>query len=135
MRRLFAAIALLVLTPAAWAQFTTVSGTVIDPNGVPYAFGTITATLPTNGVTPLINGNQFSGSGSAGLDRNGSFTMQLADNSLMVPNTLQWVFTVCSGAGTVNPAFGSAPTTTAFNITAGISVIGATFNVDYTCQP
>jgi hypothetical protein len=29
----------------------------------------------------------------------------------------------------------SAPTTTAFNITAAISVIGTTFNVDYRCMP
>lgn len=107
MKKLLLAIVALVLAPAAWAQFTTVTGTVIDPNGVPYAFGTITANLPTNGVTPLINGNQFSGVGSAGLDRTGSFTVQLADNSMMVPSGLKWVFTVCSGAGTVNPAFGT----------------------------
>jgi trimeric autotransporter adhesin len=29
----------------------------------------------------------------------------------------------------------SAPTTTAFNITAGLTIVGATFNVNYVCQP
>jgi hypothetical protein len=40
-----------------------------------------------------------------------------------------------NGGATVFSIGNSAPTTTAFNITAGISVIGATFNVNYTCQP
>ena len=99
---------LLLLPPAlAFGQFTTVSGTVIDPNGIPYAGGTITAKLVLSGVTPTLNGGSFSMTGSAGLSKAGSFTMNLADNSVMVPNTLQWSFTVCSAIGTVNPAIGT----------------------------
>lgn len=108
MRKILLAILLALLAPAAWAQFTTVTGTVTDPNGIPYSGGTITAQLITAGVTPTINGGSFAATGSAGLDTTGSFTMRLADNSVMVPNTLKWSFTVCSAKGTVNPAFGTA---------------------------
>lgn len=44
-------------------------------------------------------------------------------------------FAYMNGGATVFGIGNSAPTTTAFNITAGVSVIGATFNVNYTCQP
>ena len=44
-------------------------------------------------------------------------------------------FASMNGGGTLFSIGNSAPTTTAFNITAGISVIGATFNVNYLCQP
>lgn len=40
-----------------------------------------------------------------------------------------------NGGATLFSIGNSAPTATAFNITAGISVIGATFNVNYVCQP
>lgn len=93
----------------AAAQFTTVTGTVLDPSGIPYAQGTITAALVLTGVTPTLNGGSFSMTGSAGLSNSGSFTMQLADNNVMLPSGLKWQFTVCSGLGTVLPAGGSGP--------------------------
>lgn len=98
-------IALLLGLPAA-AQFTVVTGTVTDPNGLPYALGTITVQLVLAGTTPTLNGGSFSMSGSAGLDKTGSFTMRLADSLVMVPNS-NWSFTVCSGQGTIPPAGGS----------------------------
>jgi hypothetical protein len=97
----------LVLPPAlAFGQFTTVTGTVIDPNGIPYSQGTITAQLVIAGVTPTLNGGGFSMTGSAGLDNSGNFTMRLVSSTSMSPN-LQWSFTVCSAKGTVNPAIGT----------------------------
>jgi hypothetical protein len=44
-------------------------------------------------------------------------------------------FASMNGGSTLFSIGNSAPTTAAFNITAGISVIGATFNVNYSCQP
>lgn len=99
---------LLFLTSLASAQFTTVTGTVLDPNSVPYANGTITAQLVLSGTTPTINGGSFSMTGSAGLDKTGSFIMRLADSLVMSPNA-NWSFTVCSSGGTVQPAGGTGP--------------------------
>ena len=44
-------------------------------------------------------------------------------------------FASMNGGTTLFGIGNSAPTTTTFNITAGVSVLGATFNVNYTCQP
>jgi hypothetical protein len=98
---------LIFALPAA-AQFTTVSGTVTDPNGVPYAGGTITAALVIS-ASPTLNGLAYTPPTQAvGLSSNGSFLMQLADNSVLLPGGSQWRFTVCSAIGTVQPAFGTA---------------------------
>lgn len=40
-----------------------------------------------------------------------------------------------NGGATVFDIGNSAPSTTAFNITAGVTVVGATFTVNYVCQP
>lgn len=129
------AFALLLLSSLAGAQFTTVTGTVVDPNGAPYANGTITAALVLSGVTPTINGGSFTMTGSAGLSGvatatvpAGSFTMRLADNAVMVPGTLKWSFTVCSAAGTILPAAGTGPvcfTPAAITITGASQSISA----------
>ena len=120
---------LLLAAPAAAQNFTIVSATVVDPNGIPYANGTVSALLITNGVTPLLNGNPFSGSsGPANLSSTGSFTMQLASNTAIVPSTLKWQFTVCSAAGTVNPAIGTGPQC----FTTLITISGATQNLSAT---
>lgn len=44
-------------------------------------------------------------------------------------------FAQMNGGATVFSIGNGAPSTTSFTITAGISVIGATFNVNYQCQP
>ncbi len=130
MLRKFLRLSLLVLllAPFAAAQFTLVTGTVVDPNGVPYALGTITAQLVTAGVTPTINGNSFAMTGSSGLSATGSFTMQLVSNALMLPNTLQWSFQVCSAQGTVQPAGGPGPVC----FTTLITISGATQSISST---
>jgi hypothetical protein len=117
----------ILFSSAAWAQFTTVTGTVIDPNGIPYAGGTITAQLVITGTTPTLNGGSFSMTGAAGLNPAGKFTMRLADSNVMVPN-LQWSFTVCSGTGTIQPAGGTGPqcfTPAPITITSGSQDISA----------
>jgi len=107
---------------AALAQFTTVTGTITDPNSVPYSNGNITAQLVTTGTTPTLNGLPFSMSGSSGLDVNGKFTMRLADNTQIVPGGLQWKFTVTCGGGCVPPAGGTGPQQFSVSITiSGVS--------------
>lgn len=109
LRKLFrSGLLVLLLAPFAAAQFTLVSGTVVDPNGTPYALGTITAQVITAGVSPTVNGQSFAMTGSSGLDLTGSFTMQLVSSTAMSPN-LQWSFKVCSAIGTVQPAGGPGP--------------------------
>jgi hypothetical protein len=52
-----AIIIVMFLSSLAWAQFTTVAGTVTDPNGLPYAFGTIVPLLILPGnISPTLNG-------------------------------------------------------------------------------
>jgi hypothetical protein len=97
------------LSPLAAAQFTTVSGTVTDPNGLPYANGTITATLITS-ASPTLGGFPYTPpTQPTGLNSAGSFVMQLADNTQLSPGGTQWSFKVCSAIATVQPAFGSGP--------------------------
>jgi hypothetical protein len=102
------------------AQFTLVSGTIIDPTGIPYACGTISATLIDNaGVSPKLNGSDFSGFTAPvklGCPTDpetssiaGSFQMQLADNTVITcgisacsPQT-QWQFTVNMSPGVPAP--------------------------------
>lgn len=118
-----------LFTGFAAAQFTLVSATVTDPNGTPYAGGTVSAQLVTAGVTPTLNGLSFSmTSGPASLNAAGSFTMSLVSNTAMVPSTLQWQFTVCSSAGTILPAGGLGPVC----FTSLITITGATQSITAT---
>jgi hypothetical protein len=97
------------LTECAAAQFTQVTGTVIDPNSIPYAFGTISATLVSS-ASPTLNGLPYTPpTQPTGLDQSGKFIMQLADNTVLLPAATQWKFTVCSTIGTVQPSIGKGP--------------------------
>ncbi len=105
---LLSAILLAITLPAA-AQFTVVSGTVKDPNNLPYAYGTISAQL-TSPTSPVFTGTGLpytAPTQPAGLDKNGKFLLRLADNTALTPGGTQWTFTICSGAGTVSPSVGT----------------------------
>jgi len=127
--RLFA---LLFVPALSFAQFTTVTGTVIDPNGLPYAGGTIAPTLVTS-ASPTLNGLPYTPpSQPAGLDANGKFTMQLADNTVLLPASTKWNFTVCSGTGTVNPAIGKGPV--CFSLASPITISGSSQSISTQLQ-
>ena len=65
----------------AAAQFTTVTGTVIDPHAVPYALGTITPLLLSSG-SPTLNGLPYTPPVQpVGLDKNGFFSFNIAANT------------------------------------------------------
>jgi len=77
------------------AQFTIVSGTVRDVNGIPYSGGSITAqiVLSPGGGTPTLNGNNFTAFMSPiALDSTGSFIARLADNNVILPSGTKWNF-------------------------------------------
>jgi hypothetical protein len=124
------ALSVCLFAHAAFAQFTTVTGTVIDPHSVPYALGTITPLLiiPSGAGSPTLNGNQYTPPiQPVGLDKNGSFSFNLADNNVLLPAGTKWNFTVCSAAGTVQPAIGTGPQ--CFMLLSPITITGTTQSI------
>ena len=130
MRRTWA-LAFLLLSASCWAQFTTVSGTVTDPNGLPYSNGTITATLVIS-ATPVFTATNLPYTPPAdpvGLNSAGSFVMQLANDTQLTPGGGRYTFKVCSAAGTVQPAGGTGPV--CFSVT-NVNVTGASLSITAT---
>ena len=82
------AIVLLILIgglalPAAAQNFTNVTGTITDPNGLAYSNAQITANLVQVNPLPTINGNAIQGSFTTSADVTGHFSMTLANNSVV----------------------------------------------------
>lgn len=129
MRRILIAAVLLLLALPAAAQFTQVSGTVIDPNGIPYANGTIAPFLVNNsGQSVTLNGQAYTPpTQPAGLDKTGSFVINLAASASLSPGTTQWNFWVCSAVGTVNPSIGTG--SQCFTLAAPITIAGASQSI------
>lgn len=127
--RLRELLSLFILLGSAAAQFTTVTGTVVDPNGVPYSNGTIAAVLILpGGQSPTLNGQPYTPpTQPAGLDKNGSFSFNVADNTVLLPANTKWNFTVCAAVGTVQPAFGTGPQ--CFKLAAPITISGASQSI------
>jgi len=108
--------------------FTTVTGTITDPNGLKYSCGTISAQLVTaGGASATLNGGGFTtqtspiGLGcptSPGTGAPGSFTMRLADSGVIVPSNTTWRFTVNMTPGIAPPA-GTGPQS--FTVTTAIN--------------
>jgi hypothetical protein len=82
---------------------TTVTATIVDPNGIPWAGATVQATLLPNGVTPRLpppcNGQNaspcFVGAYLVGsVSSLGTFSMNLPDNGVLLPSGTTWQFTV-----------------------------------------
>jgi len=108
MVRWFAFLALLAFCAtlaAAQGGFTTVSGVIVDPNGIPWVGGTISAQLITfGGAQPTLNGVSFTGGNASGIiGPGGAFLMRLADSGVIVPNTTKWRFTINISPGVLPP--------------------------------
>lgn len=133
MKRILLLISILSLLLAlpAMAQTTAVSGTVTDPNGLPYAFGTI---LPqfvnvSGGASPIFTATGFSmlpPNTPSQLSSTGTFSFSLPSNASLTPSSTQWKFLICSGAGSVPQAFGTGQQ--CFT-TAAVTISGATQNI------
>ena len=120
------------ITELAAAQFTVVTGTVIDPNGLPYANGTITPIL-TSSASPTLGGFAYTPPTQAtGLSLTGTFTMRLADNTSLLPANTKWNFVVNCGAGCVLPAGGTGPIV--FTLAAPITISGTTQDISVQLQ-
>jgi hypothetical protein len=115
-----------LFTPKASAQFTTVTATVTDPNGIPYAGGTMSAVLvpgASGGYT--LSGQPYSGRvGPVTLDGNGKFTANFGDVTLITPGSPQWQITIDSNQGGIEPPLGTGPQTFTFTST-GTTISGS----------
>ena len=127
-RRLPIAIAAILFFAApALAQRTVVSGSVKDVNGIPYAGGTLVATLslPVGASGATLNGVQIGGATQrVTLDNTGSFLMQLPDNNVVLPGGTQWTFSVNISPG-APPPLGTGPQ----NCSATLTITGASQSV------
>lgn len=112
---------------------TQVSGTVVDPNGIPYALGRYTAVLLTPGGTPVftVGGARVEGDSHGGLDENGFFTVLLADTTTITPGGCTWRIRIASNPGGIpQPAgFGQR---TFITPAAGMAISGATQDLSAT---
>jgi hypothetical protein len=120
----------LPLSPAAAAQFTTVTATVVDPNGLAYAGGTVSAVLvvPSGAGSPTLSGFAYTPpTQPTGLNQSGFFTISLADTTVLLPAGSKWNFNVCSAAATILPAGGKGPV--CFSLAAPITISGSSQDI------
>lgn len=132
-RALFSAGMLLAFTflaAPAFAQFTQVTATVVDPSGLPYSNGTVTAKLtPSAPGGYFLNGRPYSGFlANTNLDVNGTFVAQMGSNTSITPAGSQWDFHVCGTTPPILPPIGTGPQCFDVNIT----ITGATQNISAT---
>lgn len=123
----------LLLALPAWAQFTTVTGTVTDPNGLPYAYGTIASAIASSG-TPQFTATAalyIQPTQATGLDTTGTFQMRLADVTALTPGGSTYSFTVCSSQGSVPFSFGKGPQCFTIN---GVSISGSSQDIGATLR-
>ena len=140
-RRLWALVfiascAVVFTAPVALSQTKTiVSATVVDPNGVPYAGGTVATQLVPTGGTPTINNVPVNVQNNpAAIDMNGHFTVSLWCNTaggacspLDQPGT-QWQFTITNPGAQPPVGFGGVSFTVSVTITGTTQDISSTLN-------
>ena len=104
MKRFFLLMAILFAPALAWGQQTVVTATVIDPNGVPYAFLTGNASINCPGnQAPLFNGYTVPRTISiVGGNGNGQFTMTLYDINAITPTGCSYNFAITAQNGITN---------------------------------
>lgn len=100
---------LLLLATAAAAQVVSVQATVTDPNGIPYASGTVSTSL-VSAQPEFLNGVQYTPPPVAGLSSTGRLNLQLADNKVLQPAGSTYSLTVCSATNGTVPPFSRTPT-------------------------
>jgi hypothetical protein len=129
---------LLLLASPLYAQYTTISGQILDPSGNPYANASysISFVVPTqpggaplpsfSGTSQIISPTVYSGQVTDSFGNLNS--IQLPDNGQITPSGTQWKFSVCAKAGT--PCFTVAITITgaAQNLTIPIQAAAAPLN-------
>jgi hypothetical protein len=146
-------LALLLYPSVAWAQFDLVTGTVTDPNGIPYSNATVRAQLAiagavVNGQPTVTNPSQaqcisaglgnapcqmpFVGTQSFTLDVNGNIPnggISLANNPSVTPAGTQWLFSVTISPGVAPPlGFGPQSFSVPITISSNPQSISATLS-------
>ena len=126
------------------AQQTVVTATVKDPNGIPYANGTVQASLQASGRATVTISNQAQCSaasagtapcqvpipgnvGPVSIDSTGTFVMTLYSNTSITPAASKWLFTINISPGIPLP-LGTGPQT----FSVAVTVTGATQNLSAT---
>ena len=98
---------LFLLAGLAHGQVVQITGTVLDPNNVPYQNGSGVAVLVPQNQTWIINGTNPVPSPIpiAQLDSFGKFSISLTNTSLITPSSAspQWQFSFCSSKAVINP--------------------------------
>ena len=147
MRKLLILCVLLSFSPlGAQAQcqsYTTVTGTVSDPNGILWygaAGGTVQVDLTPSSAsptcTPAVSGAtpaQFTTHmGPTPLTGSGAFAINVPPNSIISPASTQWIFTFNISPG-VLPPFGTGPQS--FSVTVTISGASQDITTQITAAP
>jgi hypothetical protein len=116
----------LLLPAPSYAQFTTVTATVQDPNGIPYAGAVLNAVLvPSTGGGYTLSGQPYSGRiGPVTLDSAGKFTVNFGDVTLITPGSPQWQITIDSAAATIAGPLGTGPQSFTYTST-GTTISGS----------
>jgi hypothetical protein len=106
------AFVVLLFAPSTRAQtYTAVTGTITDPNGLPYSFATINIQLAPAPTGPARCGNNnLQILGTTDADKNGTFQMALCPNASITPAGSQWQFNVSISPGIPLPG-GTGPQT------------------------
>jgi hypothetical protein len=107
MRKLFTLCSLLLFL-SGFSFGTSVTATIVSPDGFPYANGTVIATLtPITGTIACnqykVNGVNMGGSSlpcvvQSTMSGSGTFTITLTDDHTIFPTGSLWAFTVCAQA-------------------------------------
>lgn len=91
---------LLFVLPAAAGNFTTLTATIKDPNGTPYASGSYVVTFVSAnvaGAQDLLAGSPLPFTYYAGsLDSTGALSVSLPDNGTVTPAGSKWQFNICA---------------------------------------
>jgi len=123
-------------TSPAFAQFTTVTATVTDPNGIPYAGAIMSAILvPASSGGYTLGGTPYSGQvGPVQLDSAGKFSVNFGDVAQITPGSAQWQITIDSAAATIQAPLGTGPQSFTFTSTgttiSGSSIVNLTASLN-----
>lgn len=136
LKSLLISVALFLCASVAHSQtITAVSGTVVDPAGIPYAGATISAKVipPSGGASPYVTATKgpLIAPITATLNSAGTFLLRLPANASITPASTHWQFTVSITPGVAVP-WGTG--SQAFR-TGLITVSGSTQSLTATLAP
>lgn len=114
------------LSSPLWAQHTTVSATIVDGHGTPYANCTGTANFLGENTTPgagpyTLGGSPFQTVVPIFCDSFGAFRVSLASNTSITPTPSQWRFSITSALGYTGGPYSFNAVSTITGLTQDVS--------------